>query len=175
MGTTLTAAWLQGRTVTVANLGDSRAYLVRGGRAEQLTVDDDVGSALVLGGVPPEEVRQAGGVAEALRNCVGGCARDEAGRPFIHEEFCRPALSEWPLLPGDVLVLCTDGLVDEGTFLEPADLAAIVTEGIGLSAEELALRLADAADARQRLPSTEEPGGCGDNIGCVVVKIGAAG
>jgi serine/threonine protein phosphatase PrpC len=175
MGTTLAAAWLEGRAATLANLGDSRAYLVRGGRAEQLTVDGDVGTALLAAGVAPEDVRQAGELTGALRNCIGGCTRGADGQPMIQEEFCRPALSTWPLAPGDVLVLCTDGLVDEGAFLSPADLAAIVTANAGLSAEELAVRLADAADELQRLPSAEEPWGFGDNIGCVVIQVEAGG
>ncbi len=174
MGSTLTAAWLQGRAVTLANLGDSRAYLIRNGRVEQLTVDGDVGSSLVVAGVAPEGVRDLGGMAGALRDCIGGCTRDAAGRPIIHEQFCKPSITTWPLQPGDVLVLCTDGLVDEGYFLEPVELAALVAAHAALSAEELAWRLAEAADALQRPPSPEEPLGCGDNISCIVIKVAAS-
>jgi serine/threonine protein phosphatase PrpC len=77
-------------------------------------------------------------------------------------------------LPGDVLVLCSDGLVEEGIFLSAEALAEFVLSHGALSARELALRLADEADALQQLPSALDPNGMGDNIACVVVKIEAA-
>ncbi len=171
MGTTLTAAWLEGGWLTVANVGDSRAYLIDEAGAEQLTVDGDLGSALLAAGAPPEEVMQLGGLARALHECVGGCYRTPQGDLGIDEEHCRPALSRWPLRPGDVVVVCTDGLVDEGVFLEPAELAELVRRHRSLPAAALAEVLADAADARQRLPSAAEPEGFGDNVTCVVLRI----
>src|SRR5207248_6284888 len=56
MGTTAVLALEQEGQVYVAGLGDSRAYLIRGDRVEQLTVDHSVAQALVLSGVfTPEE------------------------------------------------------------------------------------------------------------------------
>ena len=43
-----------------------------------------------------------------------------------------------------------------------------------LPAKDLAVKLADAADALQRLPSPLEPQGFGDNISCIVIKVLAA-
>jgi serine/threonine protein phosphatase PrpC len=171
MGTTLTAAWLEGNTLSLANVGDSRAYLIDEGGVEQLTVDGDLGSALLAAGAPPEEVVQLGGLARALHDCVGGCYRTPAGELAIDEDRCRPRLTRWPLLPGDVVVLCTDGLVEEGAFLTPEELEDLVRRHGDLPAAALAEKLADAADARQRLPSAEEPEGFGDNITCAVIKI----
>jgi serine/threonine protein phosphatase PrpC len=180
MGTTLTVAWLEGNSLLLANLGDSRAYLIHEGcktelipfyGAEQLTVDGDLGCALLAANAPPEEVKELGSLAKALRDCVGGCYRTPRGELAIDEDRCRPALSRWPLLPGDVIVLCTDGLVEEGAFLEPEELAALVWQHRALPPQALAEKLADMADARQRLPSADEPEGFGDNITCAVIKI----
>jgi serine/threonine protein phosphatase PrpC len=171
MGTTLCAGWLQGNRLIVANLGDSRAYLIDDHIVEQLTVDGDLGSELLATGTPPEEVRELGGLSRALRVCVGGCAKNDAGELAILEEFCRPVISYWPLLPGDTIVLCSDGLVEEGAFLEPPRLAELVRQHRDLSAADLALLLAEQADALHRLPSQLEPEGFGDNITCIVIRI----
>src|SRR5262249_38353612 len=169
--TTLTAGWLEGNVLTLANVGDSRAYLIEDAGVEQLTVDGDLGCALLAGGAPPEEVMQLGGMAKALQNCVGGCYRTPTGQLAVEHDRCRPAISRWPLLPGDVIVLCTDGLVEEGVFLGAEEMAGLVRRHLALPAQALAEQLAEAADARQRLPSQDEPEGFGDNICCAVIKI----
>ncbi|MCI0460769.1 MAG: protein phosphatase 2C domain-containing protein [Gemmataceae bacterium] len=172
MGTTLTVAWLEGNQLALANLGDSRAYLVDGtGPAEQLTVDGDLGSTLLAAGVPPEDVREAGPLTRALRDCVGGCVRSSVGELTIDEKCSTPRVSTWRLLPGDLVVLCTDGLVEEGIFLDPATLADLLRRHRDLSASELAVKLVDAADELQRPPSAAEPDGFGDNISCIVIKV----
>jgi serine/threonine protein phosphatase PrpC len=171
MASTLLAGWLEGRTLTLGNLGDSRAYLIDGDRVEQLTVDGDVGSFWLARGIPPEEVAQLGGLGRSLRSCVGGFVLDERGEPEIDPEHLRPAMSSWPLLPGDVVVLCSDGLVEEEIFLEPSDLARLVGQNRDRSAGELAELLADAADSLQETPTAERPDGFGDNVTCVVIKV----
>lgn len=171
MGTTLTVAWLRGQELSVANLGDSRAYLLSGGTIEQLTVDGDLASDLLAQGAPPEEVRELGTMARALRECVGGCIKNDDGELAILPESAHPKVSRWPLMPGDVIVLCSDGLVEEGFFLEPATVAALVHANADRSAADLALLIVEAADALQRLPTILEPDGFGDNISCLVIKI----
>jgi serine/threonine protein phosphatase PrpC len=171
MGTTLTVGWLQDRELSVANLGDSRAYLVTNDLVEQLTVDGDLASDLLARGATPEEVRELGVMARALRECIGGCITTESGEVTILIDSCTPKITRWPLLPGDIVVLCTDGLVEEGYFLEPENVAEIVREHRDRSAPELALMLVDAADALQRVPTILEPDGFGDNVSCVVVKV----
>jgi PPM family protein phosphatase len=171
MGSTLLAGWLEGNMLTLANIGDSRAYLIDGAVVEQLTVDGDLGSELLASGMPPEEVKGLGLLSRGLRDCVGGCSVDADGEVAILEDYCRPKLSSWRLLPGDVVVLCSDGLVEEGVFLEPEKLADIIRSHPHLSPEALAQQLAEAADAMQRLPSTLEPDGFGDNITSIVIKV----
>ena len=171
MGSTLTAAWLEENRITIANLGDSRAYLLEGTRVEQLTVDGDLASDLLQNGMPPEQVRELGIMTRALRRCIGGCELDAKGEPTIVADSSDPSLTEWRLLPGDVVVLCSDGLVEEGAFLEPELLVEIVRNHPKASAQALAILFADAADSLQRVPSAQEPEGFGDNISCIVVKI----
>ncbi len=171
MGTTLVAGWIQDRWVSLANLGDSRAYLVTDDWIDQLTVDGDLASELLRRGAPPEEIKELGVVTRALRECVGGCNVTEDGKLVPLDESSHPSLSQWPLAPGDVLVLATDGLVEEGYFLEPATVADLVRRNRHLSADALAHLLVEAANSLQRVPSALEPDGFGDNIACVVVKI----
>ena len=171
MGSTLTAAWLEENRLTIANLGDSRAYLIEGMRVEQLTVDGDLASDLLQHGMPPEQVRDLGLMTRALRRCIGGCELDAQGEPTIVAESSDPSLTDWRLLPGDVVVLCSDGLVEEGAFLEPELLVEIVRNHPDASAQELALLFSDAADSLQRVPSAQEPEGFGDNISCIVLRI----
>jgi protein phosphatase len=170
MGTTTLAAWLEEGTLRLANVGDSRGYLIDATGIEQLTVDGDLGNALLAAGVPPEELRELGGAAYSLYSYVGGCSRDGQGEPDVGEH-AEAELSLYPLLPGDTIILCSDGLVEEGAFLEPAELLALVRRHAGLSAPALAEKLAEAADARQHLPSEAEPAGRGDNITCCVIQV----
>lgn len=174
MGTTLAAGWLQGNTLQIANLGDSRVYLIEGGRVEQLTVDGDLASDLLAQSVPPEKVREIGSMGKALRQCIGGCDTNENGELAILEDATTPALSRWPLVPGDVIVFCTDGLVEEGAFLEPEILVEILRNNSRASSQELAELFTEAADSLQRLPSILEPDGFGDNVTCVVIKVKAS-
>jgi serine/threonine protein phosphatase PrpC len=171
MGTTLTAVCLEDNQLALANLGDSRAYLITPEFVEQLTVDGDMGSTLLTVGMPPEDVQAFGGMSRSLRECVGGSVRSEDDQLLVNDLYCTPAVSTWTLVPGDVLVLCSDGLVDEGVFLEPEAMAELVRRFADLPAEALAIKLADAADALQRMPSALEPDGFGDNISCIVIKI----
>jgi serine/threonine protein phosphatase PrpC len=171
MGTTLTAGWLEENTLTLANIGDSRAYLISAEGVEQLTVDGDLGSGMLAHGMPPENALELGMMAKALRECIGGCTFNAAGEVTILDDCCTPALSHWHLLPGDVVVLCSDGLVEEDAFLEPEILGEMVRALRHLPAEEIAKQLCQAADDSHRLPSREEPEGFGDNISCIVIKI----
>jgi serine/threonine protein phosphatase PrpC len=176
MSTTALVGLLRRGVLTVANLGDSRAYLlspVEGGMdIEQLTVDGDVGCALLAWGTPPEQVRDMGNDALALCACLGVCEPAPGGGFRCAVERSTPQVTHWPLSSGQVVLLCTDGLIEEGAFLEPAQAAALVARHADLPAQELAERLVAAADTCQRLPSEGEPEGHGDNITCVVIKSG---
>jgi serine/threonine protein phosphatase PrpC len=173
MATTVLATWLEGDTLILANAGDSRAYLVNERGIEQLTVDADLGCTLLAAGSPPENVIELGPVTRALRSCVGGVLYKSATDELVVDDArFRLVVNRWKLLPGETVILGSDGLVEEGAFLEPGELLELVRQNADLSAEALAMVLAEAADARQILPSQEEPEGCGDNTSCCVIKIG---
>jgi protein phosphatase len=172
MATTVLAAWLEGDSVVIANAGDSRAYLINDQGIEQLTVDADLGCTLVAAGSPPENVVELGPVTRALRSCVGGVLYKNATEELIIDDArFKLVVSRWKLLPNETLVLCSDGLVEEGAFLEPAELLDLVRRHAELPVEDLAVVLADAAEARQIVPCEEEPDGLGDNISCCVIRL----
>jgi serine/threonine protein phosphatase PrpC len=170
MSSTAIVAILDGRELHLANVGDSRAYLVTNGIAEQLTVDGDVATTRLQQGTPPEEVQDLGTAGKALRYCLGAARKEEDGRFVCEDDRASPQISRWDLNQGDTVVLCSDGLVEEGVFLEPEDLVRLTEQNTEQSAQQLAERLVAEADARQRLPSESEPGGFGDNISCVVLR-----
>ena len=171
MSTTALIGILDGYELNLANVGDSRAYLILDNLAEQLTVDGDVASALLAAGVPPEQVQELGSSGKALRSCLGACRREDDGRIVFDPERCRPQFSRWTLQSDQVVVLCTDGLVEERVFLEPQDLVEINQTAGDVTSQFLAERLVEAADCRQRLPSPSEPNGYGDNIACIVLRF----
>jgi hypothetical protein len=94
--------------------------------------------AQLAAGMPPEEVRELGAEGQALYGCLGIGELGPDGRFVPAIERSTPRLSHWKLVPGDVLVLCTDGLVEEGVFLEPGDLSTLLTGETDRPARELA-------------------------------------
>jgi serine/threonine protein phosphatase PrpC len=96
MGTTLTTAFLNGTRATVAQVGDSRAYLFRGGSLILLTQDQTIGNLLRNRGEDSDCVSSQ--TKEMLTQAVGA-------QPDIEV-----IMSAVDLEPGDVLLLCSDGL-----------------------------------------------------------------
>jgi serine/threonine protein phosphatase PrpC len=176
MSTTAIVGVLAGNELILAGAGDSRAYLIADGRAEQLTVDGDVRCTQLAAGWPPEEVRDLGEEADTLYSCLGVGEVVDPGSPNERLEVsvarCSPRTSRWVLLPGDVIVLCSDGLVEEGVFLEPDELPMLLAEPAHeQSPAEMAGRLVATARSRHRDPSPWEPTGCGDDVTCIVIVI----
>lgn len=98
MGTTLVAALIQGEQVTVINVGDSRAYLFDGTRLHQLTEDHSY----------VEEMRRQGRITEA--DARTHPQKNLITRAVGVEPIVQGDLFEVRLAPGEVLLLCTDGL-----------------------------------------------------------------
>jgi protein phosphatase len=118
MGTTIVAALVCGETVCLAHVGDSRIYRLRERRLEQLSDDHTVGTEWIRQGAPVE-------LATTL----------PMGRLLTRALGTRPTVEASTrletVLPGDVLLLCSDGVhgvvpTDEltGILLELGDLAS---------------------------------------------------
>jgi serine/threonine protein phosphatase PrpC len=172
MSTTVVAGVVADGVLTLASAGDSRAYLIAAGHVEQLTVDGDVRCAHLAGGMPPEVIRELGVEAGALYSCLGVAEANDSGSLEVSVARSRPKVGHWRLLPGDIVVLCSDGVVEEGLFLSAAELPVLLAEAAGQSAAKMAQRLVRAACDRHRQPSLWEPAGCGDDATCVVVVVG---
>lgn len=146
MGTTVTAALVEGSRIVIGHVGDSRAYRLREGRLEQLTNDHSLVADLVRGGrISPEEAEihpQRSVITRAL-----GTDRDvDVDSVAVEAE------------PGDVYLLCSDGLTTMVTDEEILDVV-----GRAKSLENAGKDLVKAANRR----------GGEDNITVVLFAVGA--
>lgn len=147
MGTTCACAWVVGSQLFIASVGDSRVYLIRNGSLTQLTVDHTwVQEAVERGILDPENVRSHPN-AHVLRRYLGSSKTPEADTRLrlAKDETDTQAHSNQGLrlLPGDLLLLCTDGLTD---VVEQADIEPTVR---GLALQSAAQALVDLACSRQ--------------------------
>lgn len=110
MGTTLVAAVIRGNDLTIANVGDSRAYLIRANRATQITRDHSlVAEQVAAGAMSEEEARES-----QHRNII---TRALGHRPRVDVD-----IFEIRLLSDDRLILTTDGVHD---YVDEDDLVQI--------------------------------------------------
>ncbi|MCB1008884.1 MAG: serine/threonine-protein phosphatase [Acidobacteria bacterium] len=111
MGTTLTVAYLTGGNLFLAHVGDSRAYLYRRGRLNQLTRDQTLVQQLVdQGSIEPEAATK-----HPLRHVLAHAIGAGEGGPLAAE------LQHLTLGDGDRLLLCSDGVteaVDDAALAE---------------------------------------------------------
>ena len=111
MGTTLTLAVLTDLVLYVAHVGDSRCYVQRNGTLHQLTNDHTVANQIArLGG----KVTEAAQLNHILWNCLGGG----------EGTFPQPEVLKHDLEPGDLVLLCTDGLTNE---LDGSEIASVLS------------------------------------------------
>lgn len=148
MGTTLTACVLSpGGDLRVGHIGDSRAYLLRGGVLTQLTVDHTwVQREVEAGRLSPRRAR-GHPLGHVLTRALGADSADDAD------------VYAFALEPGDVLCLATDGL----TGMVPDERLASI-----LGADR------PLADVVKRLIGAANRAGGRDNVTAVVVRVSAA-
>lgn len=115
MGTTLTMAHVVWPRLYVVHAGDSRCYLVRDGVAEQLTTDHTLAHKLVESGGMTAEDEATSRWSHVLWNVLGG-----GGQGTLLAEVRRADLQ-----PGDVVLLCSDGL---HRYVDAETLARVVGE-----------------------------------------------
>jgi protein phosphatase len=144
MGTTVVACALRYDRAAVAHVGDSRCYLVRRGHASQLTRDHTVVNDQVRLGI-----LSAKEAAESER-------RHLLSRSLGSDMFVGVETSDHQVLPGDLLVLCSDGLH-----------GALKNDEIG----SLVGRASDLAAAAERLVALANERDGSDNISVQLIRI----
>jgi serine/threonine protein phosphatase PrpC len=143
MGTTLVGLVVEERRVWVMNVGDSRCYRLRERRLEQLTLDHSL---------VEEQVRMGRMTrAEALRSPL----KNVITRALGTQSQVTPDIFEVEAEPGDLFLLCSDGLTRE---LSDSLIESLLT--LDLSLEDLCARLVNAA----------KKAGGHDNITCLLVR-----
>ncbi len=131
MGTTATLAGLYRDRIFVAQVGDSRAYLVRGGEARQLTKDQSLMQRLVEAGELTQEEADASDRRNIILQALG---------PDAHVTV---DLTHQQVRSGDTLILCSDGL---SGLVRADEIARFVTEID--SVDVVCRRLVDKANER---------------------------
>lgn len=143
MGATIVAAWLQAERLSLVHVGDSRAYLLRGGSLEQLTADHSLVAEQVRRGVLTPQEAETSQLQSVLIRALGSEERVEADA------------DEHLLLEGDTLLLCSDGLTRMVTDPEIASTLMMVE---------------DPQAAVERLITLANDYGGHDNVTAIVVR-----
>jgi len=138
MGSTVVVLRLIGDHAVIAHVGDSRIYRLRNGALTQLTIDHSLLAQLQASGVTPEP-------GFAWRHVITRALGMAAAEPDVQ---CQP------VAPGDVFLLCSDGLSE---VLDTTTIAAL----LGAPAQTACHSLVDAAYAA----------GSRDNISAIVVRV----
>lgn len=145
MGTTLVLAWFYDTRMLVAHVGDSRLYRLRDGWLEQLTHDHSlVQEQIDSGMIAPAEAAHA--------ECRGLLTRALGAEPQVEVD-----VADHAVLPGDLILLCSDGLNE---MLDDRDIGELLCSG-GDNLPKLAEDLVRQANDR----------GGRDNVSVIVVQV----
>jgi serine/threonine protein phosphatase PrpC len=159
MGTTLDVVLIAGHEAFVAHVGDSRTYLIRDGRAAQITTDHTVAEVLVIEGKLSIEEAQVSPLRTILVNAIGVSA--DVGVEMAHLQLRR----------GDRILLCSDGLHDYfvaeqeiADKLSSADPGAALGEMVELAKERgghdnitgVVINVVEIAEASDAVPGMIE-------------------
>ena len=115
MGSTMVAVYTEGNQFSIANVGDSRIYLMRAGTIRQLTSDHSLVMEQVRRGLMTMEEAEKSDMQNVIVRALGT------------EESVEPDLADHELQAGDIVLLCSDGLshyVKESVILELVRTAA---------------------------------------------------
>jgi PPM family protein phosphatase len=146
MGTTIVLAlWRKGKEIYIAGVGDSRAYLIRDGKIEQLTVDHSLAQALVE--------NKTISAAEAREHRFRNVLWKYLGSKEVGEG---PEVTVVPIQPGDRFVLCTDGM--SGPVPDPQILSFVQEHP----------QPQECADGLGQLALDN---GSRDNVSCIVIEV----
>lgn len=149
MGTTCTALAVVGRTVYIAHVGDSRCYRMRDRILTQITEDDSAVNEMVKLGIISREEARRHEDKNVILKALGTSAEVEAATPEPFEAR-----------PGDLYLLCSDGLTD------------MVEDGL---IERTIAEANDLHEAAERLVETARAAGGHDNITAGLIGVIPAG
>ncbi len=144
MGSTLVCALLVGNTAYLAHLGDSRVYLLREKSIQQLSIDHSLVQQMVSNG----EISHAEARTHPQRNVILRCLGEKPQAEF--------EIYSQDLLPGDKLLLCSDGLTG---MLEDKKIQVVTQEAMS---PQLACDF---------LVDTANMAGGEDNISVIIVEV----
>jgi serine/threonine protein phosphatase PrpC len=145
MGTTLVTCLFFDNRVLVAHLGDSRLYLSRGGGFKQVTRDHSLLQEQIDSGLITAEQAKKAQHKNLVTKALG---IDPTVEPEIHE---------YPTKPGDIYLLCSDGLCD-----------MVEDDDIGMTLQALGGNLKLAA---QQLVQMANDNGGRDNVSVILVRV----
>ena len=148
MGTTATVAGVFGSDLYLAQVGDSRAYLIRNGAITQITKDQSLMQRLVEAGEITEEEAEQSERRNIILQALGPDPRVKVD------------LTYQPLRRGDLLVLCSDGLSGQ---VKKEEIAQLVAEG------------GELVDICSRLITVANERGGPDNITAIAARFGGDG
>ena len=144
MGTTLTAAMLEGERLLIAQVGDSRAYLLHKGHLQQITRDHSLMADLIEAGqITPEEAR-----VHPNRSVIT--------RAIGSDIHMRPDIYELNVDAGDRILLCSDGL------------SSMISNN---AIESIMRRQSDAQHCADELVTAALENGGADNVTVVVADV----
>ena len=142
MGTTLVCVCLDGNRAVVGNVGDSRAYLLRNGTCQQITLDHSLLDEEIRSGNMTPEMAAASNLQSVITRAIGVADQVE------------PDLFAANLQPNDFLLLASDGLT---RYVKPEEIAQATSTGSEL-----------AAICNALIEHAKERGGA-DNITCILL------
>jgi len=143
MGCTIVALRVEGELFSIAHVGDSRIYLIRGGAIQQLTTDHSLVMEQVRRGLITLEEAEHFEMQNVIVRALGS------------EDSVEPDLADLSLQQGDTLLLCCDGL---SRFVKDAVMCELI---------EKAKSLEEACDS---LIEAAKSSGSDDNITCILVR-----
>jgi PPM family protein phosphatase len=144
MGATVVAAWLAGLRLSLVHVGDSRAYLYRSGALERLTYDHTlVAEQVRIGILTPQQADNSAWQSVLIR-ALGT------------NEQVDLDVEERQLLPGDILLLCSDGLT---RMVRDPEIGGVLAGA------------PSAQEAAERLVALANQSGGEDNVTAVVMRI----
>lgn len=145
MGTTLVVALFHDNKLTVAHIGDSRLYRQRGEEFRQVTKDHSLLQEQIDSGlITPEQAKMS-----ANKNLVT--------RALGIDPTVEPEIHDYEALPGDIYLLCSDGLCD-----------MVSDEDIGMALQTLGANLRLCA---QQLVQMANDNGGRDNVSVILIKV----